>query len=129
MSTLAEFRATEARRAAEQVRINEVFASAGRQVADAAIRMSATLAVAEFPQYHGKFGSADWTLGQCTQDVETKGGLRAAKGDIVLMRYEPGLGMTAGRKSIWSVRGQIECVIDYGVEPLDGWAAFFRASR
>lgn len=128
MTTLTEFRQMEADRAAEQVWINEVFERSGADVASAVIRISAALAHAEYPQYHMHWAGDDWTLARVTQRIETKGGLRFDVGDIVLLQYVPGYFGGDAEKTAYSVRGRIDVRVDYGVEPLEGWAAFFARS-
>ena len=129
MPTATEFRAQRDRQTADQLYVNEVFASDGPDVAAATIRILAAAAHAEYPQYEGHWAGDDWTLARVTQRVETKGGLRFEKGDIVLLKYEPSYFGCSAEKTAYSVRGRIDVRVDYGVEPLEGWSAFFASRR
>lgn len=125
MTSPQSFKAQWAAQAAAQQTINRMFVSGAD--AKAEILRVANAAHAQYAQYAGYWEGTEWLLGRATMDIVGKGGPMAYTGDVVLMRRSGdyvGAGYT-----FYSVRIDANCGVDYGVEPLMGWDAAFKAWR
>jgi hypothetical protein len=114
---LEEFEAQQAERAAQQDQINALFAEKGEDAAHTAIVALADAEHAPYPQYKGYWAGPEWILGRTTAQLRGKGGTMAEEGDVVLMRRDYGDGVV-----FFSVRLVANCVVNYGIRPLMGWA-------
>jgi hypothetical protein len=112
-STTSDFRAAWAMQDATQDAVNWVFETDGAEAAKAAILEAAALQLAAYPQYDGEFEPAGWELGRFDSDVRTKGGLRFAKGDVVVFKTRTGLGSV--EVTAYSLRGAVHCRVAGGL--------------
>lgn len=101
----------------EQMLVNKSFDVMDRSFTIRLIKRLAAERHAHLPQYEGHWEDPKWRLVRFTATINTKGGVRFDVGDITIGHFNGrafGGGFTA-----YSLRGEINCSVDYGFELID----------
>lgn len=130
MSTFEQLEQQWRQQAEAQEAINEIAYGGGLVSAlYEGIREAALAKLSQYAQYADYFAEAKgWRLGVIVERIETKGGVRFERDDVVLWREytaeeRAGFGDCAGERLAYSLRGQVGCAI--GAEQVRALATTF----